>query len=89
MAAHPAPQDDLAVARDTSLRYEFRVRGRLRASVLEALEDEGMQSSVEPVETVLHGPVADQAALQGMLNRIASLGLELVEARRLPGSDAG
>ncbi len=75
------------MTRDAPLRYEFRVRGRLRASVLEALEDEGMQSSVEPVETVLHGPVADQAALQGMLNRIASLGLELVEARRLPGAD--
>ena len=86
MAGHPAPDDDRVVSRDAT-RYEFRVRGRLRASVLEALEDEGMQSSVEPVETVLHGPVADQAALQGMLNRIASLGLELVEARRLPGTD--
>ena len=87
MAAHPAPDDHRDVSRDAPLRYEFRVRGRLRASVLEALEDEGMHSSVEPVETVLHGPVADQAALQGMLNRIASLGLELVEARRLPEPD--
>jgi len=36
------------------------------------------------VETVLHGPVQDQAALYGLLDRIQALGLELVEVRRLP-----
>ena len=35
-------------------------------------------------ETVLHGPVADQAGLHGLLDRIQSLGLELIEVRRLP-----
>jgi hypothetical protein len=45
---------------------------------------EGMRASVEPVETVLHGPVQDQAALYGLLERIQDLGLELVEVRRLP-----
>ncbi|HEY7605297.1 MAG TPA: hypothetical protein VID07_00825 [Actinomycetes bacterium] len=45
---------------------------------------EGMQASVEPVETVLHGPIQDQAALYGLLGRIQALGLELVEVRRLP-----
>jgi hypothetical protein len=39
---------------------------------------------VEPVEPVLHGPVQDQAALYGLLDRIQVLGLELVEVRRLP-----
>jgi len=62
--------------------YEIRVRGRLTDSLLTAFE--GMQASVEPVETVLHGPVQDQAALYGLLDRIQALGLELVEVRRLP-----
>jgi hypothetical protein len=62
--------------------YEIRVKGRLTDSLLTAFE--GMRASVEPVETVLHGPVPDQAALYGLLDRIQALGLELVEVRRLP-----
>jgi hypothetical protein len=41
---------------------------------------------VAPVSPILHGPVEDQAALYGLLERIQSLGLELVEVRRLPDS---
>jgi hypothetical protein len=41
---------------------------------------------VQPVETVLYGPVQDQAALYGLLDRIQSLRLELVEIRQLPAS---
>ena len=66
--------------------YEIRVRGRLTDSLVAAFE--GMHASVEPVETVLHGPVEDQAALYGLLDRIQALGLELVEIRRLPDPPA-
>ena len=62
--------------------YEIRVRGLLSDSHLAVFE--GMRASVEPVETVLHGPVQDQSALYGLLDRIQSLGLELIEVRRLP-----
>jgi hypothetical protein len=62
--------------------YEIRIKGRLTESLLAAFE--GLTATVEPVETVLHGPVQDQAALHGLLDRIQSLGLELVEVRRLP-----
>ena len=62
--------------------YEIRVKGRLSDSLAAAFE--GMRASVEPVETVLHGPVQDQAALYGLLHQIQALGLELVEVRRLP-----
>lgn len=65
------------------LRYEIRIRGRVSEPVLSSFES--LQSDVEPVETVLHGPVRDQAELHGILNRLQSLGLELVEVRRLPG----
>jgi hypothetical protein len=62
--------------------YEIRIKGRLSDSLLAAFE--GLTASVEPAETVLHGPLQNQAALHGLLDRIQSLGLELVEVRRLP-----
>ena len=62
--------------------YQIRVRGRVTSALLESFE--GMESEVEPVETVLHGPVRDQAELHGLIDRIQALGLELIEVRRLP-----
>jgi hypothetical protein len=62
--------------------YEIRIRGRVSRAVLETFE--GLKSDVEPVETVLHGPVRDQAELHGLLDKIQALGLELIEVRRLP-----
>jgi hypothetical protein len=62
--------------------YEIRIKGRLSDSLLAVFE--GLTASVEPGETVLHGPVQDQAELYGLLDRIQALGLELVEVRRLP-----
>jgi hypothetical protein len=62
--------------------YEIRIKGRLSDSLVAAFE--GLTATVEPVETVLHGPVEDQSSLYGLLDRIQSLGLELVEIRRLP-----
>ena len=62
--------------------YEIRIRGRVSRALLDSFE--GMSSDLEPVETVLHGPVRDQAELHGVIDRIQALGLELVELRRLP-----
>jgi len=65
-------------------RYEIRIRGRVGRAVLDTFER--LASDIEPVETVLHGPVRDQAELHGLLRRLQGLGLELVEVRRLPPS---
>jgi hypothetical protein len=62
--------------------YEIRIRGRLSRALVDGFE--GMTSELEPVGTILHGPVRDQDALHGMLDRIQALGLELIEIRRLP-----
>jgi hypothetical protein len=62
-------------------RYEIRVRGRLGGKV--AATFAGLEAEVEPAETILRGPVQDQAALHGILEHIESLGLELVEVRRI------
>jgi hypothetical protein len=51
--------------------YEIRIKGRLSDSLLTAFE--GLTATVEPVEPVLHGPVADQSSLHGLLDRIQSL----------------
>ena len=64
--------------------YEIRIKGRLSESLQAAFE--GLSVTVEPVETVLHGPIEDQSSLHSLLDRIQSLGLELVEIRRLPAS---
>ena len=66
--------------------YEIRIRGRLSEVMQSAFEE--FEVSTEPVETILHGQVLDQAALHGLLDRIAALGLELVEVRRLAGDPA-
>jgi hypothetical protein len=62
-------------------RYEIRVKGRLSASLISSFE--GLTATVEPVETILSGPVEDQAALYGVLSRVQALGLELVEVRKV------
>ena len=62
-------------------RYEIRIRGRLSAALNSAFDP--LSAHVEPTETVLCGRIEDQAALHGFLQRIESLGLELVEVRRI------
>jgi hypothetical protein len=66
---------------EAGMSYEIRIRGQVSNAVLSTFE--GLESDLEPVETVLHGPVRDQAELHGLLDRIQSLGLELIEVRRL------
>lgn len=38
--------------------------------------------------TLLHGPVADQAALHGILDRTRDLGLRLISVRRIDSADS-
>ena len=67
----------------TSVYYEIRVGGILPPDAL--LDFERLMVSVEPVKTVLHGPISDQAALHGLLARLELFGAEVVEVRRLHG----
>lgn len=74
----------------TSPYYEIRVAGVLPPEAL--LDFDRLTASVEPVETVVHGPLRDQAALHGLLARLQTFGVEVLEVRRLheqqPGSPA-
>lgn len=69
------------------LDYEIRVSGPVPESLL--VETEGMKVVTEPLQTVLRGPVPDQAALHGIINRLQRLGLELVEVRRVGSHNEG
>jgi hypothetical protein len=64
----------------TEQRYEIRVRGHLGATLLQAFPT--LRAARDGGETVLSGPLPDQAALHGVLAEIAALGLELLELRR-------
>lgn len=45
---------------------------------------EGLQVASDDIDqTVISGPVADQAALHGLLSKIRDLGLDLLEVRRI------
>jgi hypothetical protein len=70
-----------------SSTYEVRIRGRLSSALRGEFEQLGLVAAVDPAETLLHGPVVDQAALYGLVRRLEALGLELVELRRLRGGD--
>ncbi len=64
-----------------SARYEIRVEGILDQRWMARFE--GLQIGSDHSQTVICGPVADQAALRGLLNRVCDLGLVLISVRRL------
>jgi hypothetical protein len=62
--------------------YEFRISGRLSDPVLARFDT--LEPDAARVDTILHGPIRDQTELCGLIERVQSLGLELLEVRRLP-----
>jgi hypothetical protein len=67
--------------------YEIRVKGHLdawRTGWFEGLTI----TLVEDGDTLLTGPVIDQAALYGLLKKVRDLGLPLVSVRPLEHSQA-
>jgi len=65
--------------------YQVRVSGTISAELMPELSD--LTVTVEPPETVLLGSLPDQSALFRLISRIHSLGLHLIEVRRLPGDE--
>ena len=71
----------------TPLVYEIRFQGHL--DLRRARMFEGLEMVREPGgETVLTGPVLDQAALHGILSRIRDLGVPLLSVKRLSQDEA-
>ena len=64
------------------MSYQIVVRGELSERFSMAFE--GMTLTPEDGQTVITGPVVDQAQLHGLLDRVRDLGLELVSVNALP-----
>ena len=56
--------------------YEIRVAGHLPPQWMDWFE--GLTITLENGDTLLSGPVADQAALHGLLKKVRDLGMPLV-----------
>ena len=66
----------------TSTHYRITVAGRLSDTLIAAFD--GFSATPSAAGTVLRGDIPDQAALFGVLERIESLGLELVDVHVSP-----
>jgi len=66
--------------------YEIHVKGQLDSRWSEWLE--GLEVKyLENEEMVLYGPIVDQAALMGVLNKLAYLNLVLLSVNSMKGTN--
>jgi hypothetical protein len=72
--------------RDDAGRYEIRVRGHLDGRWAAWFDGLGITTGIDGI-TVIHGPVADQAALHGLLQKVRDVGLPLVSVTRLESAE--
>jgi hypothetical protein len=72
-------------AADEPARYEIRVKGCLNGHHWSEWFGGMTVTATEDGETVICGPVADQAALNGLLARLRDLALPLLSVNRKQG----
>lgn len=71
---------------DKSTMYHIKVKGHLDDTLASWFDDMTI-SNLEEGDALLAGPLSDQAALQGVLNRISNLGLTLISVNTVPGEE--
>ena len=77
--------NEASTGQSTPGRYEIRVKGHLNSRW--AAWFDGLSLSAESDgTTIIHAPVADQAALHGLLQKVRDIGLPLVSVTQI-GSD--
>jgi len=65
---------------ETNTNYQIRIKGHLDERWMRWFE--GFEVTRHPTgETTISGPIIDQAALHGILNRIRDLGMELISVQ--------
>jgi hypothetical protein len=65
--------------------YEIRLEGRLDRRWAAWFDGLGLTHEGAGI-TVIHGPVADQASLHGLLSKVRDLGLPLISVTRVTTS---
>ncbi len=68
-------------------RYEIRLKGHLDARWAAWFYGLGLTHEGDGT-TVIHGPVADQAALHGLLRKVRDLGLPLLSVMQVEAEQA-
>jgi hypothetical protein len=68
---------------DKPTYYQIRVKGHLDDTLAGWFEDLTV-SNLEEGDALLSGHLSDQAALQGVINRISNLGLTLISVNAAP-----
>ncbi len=65
--------------------YELRISGRLGQATQTWFEDMtvAVDESTTPVQTIILGPMRDEAALYGLISRIRDLGLTLLSVNQV------
>lgn len=76
-SASPAP------GQDGTGRYEIRVKGHLGARWV-AWFDGMTLTTLDDGTTLIEGPVVDQAALHGLLQKLRDLGIPLISLTPIP-----
>jgi hypothetical protein len=71
---------------DSRTYYQIRVKGHLDEA-LSGWFDGFTISNQEDGDALLTGPIQDQSALYGILNRISNLGLALISVNEVPDED--
>ncbi len=65
----------------TAQYYEIRIAGVVPPGALADFEH--LSAHDQPVQTVVHGPLQDQAALRSFLDRLQVFGVKVLEVHRL------
>ena len=63
-------------------RYEIRIKGRLESRWAAWFDGMSLTNESDGTTTI-HGPVADQSALHGLLQKVRDLGLPLVSVTQV------
>ncbi|MGN2641264.1 hypothetical protein ACWEKT_21580 [Nocardia takedensis] len=66
------------------IRYQFIIDGTLSERAVAAFPELSVSDRAPGDVTTLYGPVPDPVALRGIMARIDSLGLTLLEMRQMP-----
>jgi hypothetical protein len=80
----PASQPEVSIAGQDQVRdYEVRIAGHLAARWSAWFD--GLSITAEPDgTTAIRGPVADQAALHGLIQKVRDVGIPLISLTQVP-----